>query len=508
MLDLQECIRTQCADVDPALLEMHFRRLAPSYFERHSVTDIVRHLHLLARLTGPNPVEVEVRTMTSRTFEVLVVGEDYSGTVACITTALAADGFDLEDVQVAPYLDSGREEGADSEPWYFIVTLWISGSLRGWTLPAVADRLRARLRAAFVHLAVGNFLEAQAAAADTTLGRGDPTRLSGSRTGIPPATSYEGMLLGSDFRLERKLMAGGTGEVYLATQLSLDRTVAVKVVRHEGNADDDLLARVSREAVVLGQFNCSHIVQVLAAGTLSAHGGGVVGWMAMEYMSGGDLARWMASQGVPAVEIGTRWFRQALEGLHYAHRRSVLHRDLKPHNLLLSGENDLKVSDFGLLKLIQRSPGGKTPRSTIQGTPHYMSPEQAMGERLDERSDIFSLGTTFFHVFSGRLPFSKSTAQATLVQIAQEDAPRLTDTAPMLPRPLSILIGRMMARRLEERYQDVGVILEDLASYERRGLLRCADTSTSLPVPPALLGNAETQAYEPPPAPEVDDVVI
>jgi len=137
-----------------------------------------------------------------------------------------------------------------------------------------------------------------------------------------------------------------------------------------------------------------------------------------------------------------------------------------------------------------------------------MSPEQALGERLDERSDIFSLGTTFFHVCSGRLPFIKSTSQAVLVQIAQEDAPRLGDVAPQLPRPLSVLIGRMMARRLEDRYQDVGVILEDLASYERRGLLRCADSNSVLtPLADVPGMNADTQAYEPP-AQNIDDVVI
>jgi serine/threonine protein kinase len=261
--------------------------------------------------------------------------------------------------------------------------------------------------------------------------------------------------------------------------------------------------------LVLGQFSCAYIVQVLAAGTVPGQDTGIVGWMAMEYMAGGDLAHWLNQHGVPPVEVGTRWFRQALEGLQYAHRRAVLHRDLKPHNLLLTAEGDVKVSDFGLLKLVQRTPAGKAPRAAILGTPHYMSPEQALGERLDERSDIFSLGTTFFHVFSGRLPFTKPTPQGVLAQIAQEEAPRLLDAAPQVPRPLGTLIGRMMARRMEDRYQDVGVILEDLSAYERRGLLRCADGSAIVAgLPPVVVGlDAETQAYEPP-AKATDDVVI
>src|SRR5262249_59678807 len=109
------------------------------------------------------------------------------------------------------------------------------------------------------------------------------------------------------------------------------------------------------------------------------------------------------------------WSRHALEGLHYAHKRGILHRDLKPHNLLLTAEGHVKISDFGLLQRAQRQDGRITPRSALLGTPHYMSPEQALGEPLDERSDIFSLGTTFFSLFSGRLPFENSTAPGLLV---------------------------------------------------------------------------------------------
>jgi serine/threonine-protein kinase len=487
------------------LLERHFRSLPAAYFERHSPADIARHLRLLSRLNGPHPVDVEVRPLAAHTFEVLVVGEDLSGTVAIITTALAADAFDLEDLHVTSYLDTVDNTELREEPRYFVIVLWVSGSLRGRTVGEVAQALRARLQGAFGYLAQGNLHDAQAAAAETAYARSDSTRSSGVRRSATAPAGTVGLILGGDFRLERRLMVGGMSEVHLATQLSLNRTVAVKLIRHEGDADDDMLARFNREATVLGQFNSPYIVPVLAAGTVPDHGGGILGWMAMEYLAGGDLAHWLTQHGLPPVELATRWLRQALEGLHYAHRRSVLHRDLKPHNLLLTGEANIKVSDFGLLKRIQRS-AARSARGAIVGTPHYMSPEQALGERLDERSDIFSLGTTFFQVFSGRLPFHKTTPQAVLVQIAQEDAPRLQDAAPQAPRALSVILGRMMSRRAEERYQDVGVILEDLASYERRGLLRCADSVSPVPLPgaPPVPIEAETQAYQPP---QTDDMI-
>jgi serine/threonine-protein kinase len=314
------------------------------------------------------------------------------------------------------------------------------------------------------------------------------------------------MLLGGEFRLQRKLASGGICEVYQASQLSLNRTVAVKLFHHEGSADADLFARFNQEAVVLAQFSCPQIVQILAAGTAAGPAGGTLGWMAMEYMAGGDLARYLQQQGPPLIEVGLRWLRDALEGLAYAHRHGVLHRDIKPHNLLLTSEAAVKVSDVGLLKQVQQAPSGLTPRSIIMGTPHYMSPEQALGESLDERSDIFSLGTTFFYLFSGQLPFERgSAAAAVLVQIAQEEAPRLDVVAPHLPLPLTTVVRRMMARRREERYQDVGVVLEDLASYERRGLLTFADMASLGGMHAQAWANTdqETQAYRPAPRSDV-----
>jgi serine/threonine-protein kinase len=292
-------------------------------------------------------------------------------------------------------------------------------------------------------------------------------------------------------------------EVYLGTQISLNRTVAVKLFRQEGAADDYSLARFNQEALVLAQFNCAHIVQIFAAGSAPDVGGRNLGWMAMEYMAGGDLGEWLEKHGPQAGELGSRWFRQALEGLSYAHRHRVLHRDLKPHNLLLTGEGHLKVSDFGLLKHAHRLPGDLSPESAIVGTPQYMSPEQALGESIDERSDIFSLGTTFFYILSGQLPFQKSSPTAVLRQITGQDAPRLCEIAEQVPVPLSVIIGRMMARQREERYQDVGVILEDLASYERRGLLSPyqVDSFATSSVAPVERPDIETQAYQP--APEV-----
>jgi hypothetical protein len=492
MVDLIDAVRGQCPEVDPGLLDCHFRCLPAPYFARYSAAEIARHLRLLAGLSPGQRVEVDIRSQGSTSFEVLVVGEDHAGTLACITAALAADGFDLEDVEVAAYHEPA------GWPILFVVVLRVSGSSGSRSLAELADGLRQRLRAACAHLVSGKLLEAQVLAAGgaplpTETGPAEPPG------GYLPARR-EGVVLGNDYRLERKLMLGGTSEVYLATQLSLDRTVALKIARLEGAGDDEVLDSFAREAVVMGRFDCPHIVQVHAAGTIPGRGGGVLAWIAVEYLAGGDLARWLQVQG-PPLTFGTRWFREALLGLHYAHRHSIVHRDLKPHNLLLTSEGTLKVSDFGLLLQVQRTAPGRTPRPRIVGTPHYMSPEQALAEPLDERSDIFALGSTFYHLLSGQLPFDAPTTPALLEKVAAGQAPRLAEVAPQVPRPLALLIDRMMAPRREDRYQAVEVILAELESFEARGLLDFADIAPFVPLPPPQTAGGleeETEAWPPP----------
>jgi serine/threonine protein kinase len=210
---------------------------------------------------------------------------------------------------------------------------------------------------------------------------------------------------------------------------------------------------------------------VLAAGTSDAPGGKSVHWLAMEFMEGGDLAKRLKHDGPVAMDRGVRWLRHTLEGLAYAHRQGVIHRDLKPHNLLLTGDDDVKVGDFGLVRNTKHNLDMGTVRGSVLGTPYYMAPEQAVGEVADERSDLYAVGATFFQLFSGRLPFEEKSSTAVLVAIAHRDAPRLSDVLPDVPRPLDVIITRLMARHPQDRYQDARVVLEDLASYERRGLL-------------------------------------
>lgn len=138
MFNLAESIRDQCPDLDPTLVERHFQSLPSTYFERYSAEDIKRHLHLIARLCGGQPVAVELRPLTTQTFEVVVAGFDYPGALACITAALAVHGFSLEDVQVSTYFGPEGETVESSDPRCFVTVLHMSGKLRGTSAPRLA----------------------------------------------------------------------------------------------------------------------------------------------------------------------------------------------------------------------------------------------------------------------------------------------------------------------------------------------------------------------------------
>jgi serine/threonine-protein kinase len=243
---------------------------------------------------------------------------------------------------------------------------------------------------------------------------------------------------------------------------------------------------------------CPHIVQVLASGTAAAANGSMLRWLAMEYLPGGDLAAWVRRHGTPAPDLGAAWLYESLLGLHYAHQHGVVHRDMKPHNLLLTAGGNVKISDFGLLKEAAANEMELTVQGAVMGTPHYIAPEQALGEAVDERADIYSLGASFFYLLTGRLAFQERSSTAMLLKITQHQAPRLRDVAPHVSRPMATIVDRMMALRQEDRYQSVRVVLEDIKSYVQRGLLPISVGDHAMEARAGELSPDITQVFRPP----------
>jgi serine/threonine-protein kinase len=290
----------------------------------------------------------------------------------------------------------------------------------------------------------------------------DPTRLD-----VPPSREalaardgkdLSGQALG-DFQLLRKLGEGGMGQVYLAEQRSLQRRVALKLLRHELAANEVSRRRFEQEALAVAKLTHANIVQVYAVGENQ----GLL-YMALEYVEGRNLRDYLSHKGPPELHATLSILRQAASALNRAAELGIVHRDIKPENILLTRKGEVKITDFGLSRVISDNQPATnlTQTGTTLGTPLYMSPEQVEGRPLDHRTDIYSLGVTCYHLLAGQPPFEGETAFAVAIQHVQGEPLPLRDLRPDLPPEVCAIVAKMMAKRPEERYQTAREILQDL----------------------------------------------
>lgn len=275
----------------------------------------------------------------------------------------------------------------------------------------------------------------------------------GSRS-APPGP---GRALG-EFRLLRKLGQGGMAEVWLAEQVSLERQVAVKLLRPDLMADASYVARFQREATSAGALNHPNIVQVHAVGEAEGQH-----YIAQEYVKGLTLKAYLQKKGPPELPVALHIMRQVAAALKAAGDAGIVHRDIKPENIMISKKADVKVADFGLAQLHGTGEGVDiTQEGTTLGTPLYMSPEQVSGSKVDPRSDIYSFGVTCFQMLTGRPPYEGPTAVSIAIKHLNEPVPLLSARRPDLPPALSAIVARMMAKDPDERYPSADALLSDL----------------------------------------------
>ena len=266
-----------------------------------------------------------------------------------------------------------------------------------------------------------------------------------------------------DFALEKKIGAGGMGEVYLARQVSLDRTVAVKILPRSLAAQESFMERFQREAKAAANLIHPNVIQIYSIGVEDG-----VPYFAMELVEGEDLQQ-------RARRVGRIGYQESIEvvtgvtnALACAFEKGIVHRDIKPSNIMLDRNDVVKVMDFGLAKATQDSAQmGLTQSGLIMGTPNYMSPEQAKGEPVDCRSDIYSLGVVFFELLTGKLPFAADTPAAIIYKHAFETAPPATELNPNLPPFLADVCARMLAKDPRERYANPKALLLDLNEFRQ-----------------------------------------
>lgn len=266
----------------------------------------------------------------------------------------------------------------------------------------------------------------------------------------------------SHYRVIRKIGAGGMGEVYLAEDTELDRRVALKFLAPHLCQDSDCHARFKREAQAAARLNHPNVV---AIHEVSEYNGRP--FFAMEYVGGQSLSDLMKEGKLPASRVAGLSV-QICEGLHRAHQAGIVHRDIKPTNILMDPEGRPKICDFGLAAVQGCDPLTKTG-STL-GTVSYMSPEQVKGEPLDPRSDIFSLGVVMYELLAGRPPFNRSSEVAALHAIAYEAPEPIENLCEGTCGGLSEVVLRALEKDREKRYQTCVEMMDDLRAGSQRSI--------------------------------------
>ena len=263
--------------------------------------------------------------------------------------------------------------------------------------------------------------------------------------------------------IQSEIGRGAMGVVYKAMDSVLERVVAVKTVNMALERDhaDKYEARFYQEARAAGGLNHPNIVTVYDAGKA-----GDVVYMAMEYIEGVELRALIGEGRQLGVAQALSIAAQVAEGLGYAHERGVVHRDIKPANIMVVASGPVKITDFGIARM--RASADLTQTGVMLGSPKYMSPEQVIGKRADHRSDLFSLGVILYETLVGAAPFNGENVTALMYQIVNFAPPAPSAVNPAVPQMLDYIVAKMLAKPIEERYQDARELARDLRECERQ----------------------------------------
>src|SRR5262249_54379496 len=260
---------------------------------------------------------------------------------------------------------------------------------------------------------------------------------------------------------------GGMGLVYRARDRQLDEVVALKVVRSEVLKDDpSLLDRFKQEIKLARRITHRNVLRTHDFGEADG-----VPYISMEYLEGVTLKDLIRSKGALPLGVGLSIAKQMCHGLLAAHQQGVVHRDIKPQNMLIIPESgELKIMDFGIARIseVKGEASGLTSAGTVMGTPDYMPPEQAQGQPADFRSDIYSLGVVLFETFTGRLPFDGDTVMAIVMAHIQKPPPKPRSLKPGLPADLETVILRCLEKEPARRFQTVDEVLDALSAISSR----------------------------------------
>ncbi len=287
-------------------------------------------------------------------------------------------------------------------------------------------------------------------------------KTSSGQSAAPASALAPGTVLGARYEILGLLGEGGMGAVYKARDTAVDRLIALKVIRPDLASNPAILQRFKQELVLARQVTHRNVIRIYDLGEADG-----LKFITMEYIEGQDLRSLLRAQGKLPVSEAVAIAEQILAGLQAAHAEGVIHRDLKPGNIMRDPQGRIVVMDFGLARTV----GGDnlTQTGMMVGTMEYMSPEQALAQPVDLRSDLYTVGLIIYELLSGNVPYKAESALASLLKRTQDRAVPVSDIESSVPRPLSAIVGKCLERDPAERYQLAQQILDDLAEFQGRG---------------------------------------
>jgi eukaryotic-like serine/threonine-protein kinase len=308
-----------------------------------------------------------------------------------------------------------------------------------------------------------------------------------------PGTLFDGR-----YQILRKLGAGGMANVYLAEDQELGRRVAIKILNERHANDEQFVERFRREAKNAAALSHPNIVSIYDRG--EAEG---TYYIAMEFLDGKSLKELIVTRGEAPVAVAVEYARQILSAIRFAHRHGIVHRDIKPHNVLVNGEGAVKVTDFGIARA---GASQMTEAGSIVGTAQYLSPEQARGGDVDQRSDLYSLGVVLYELLTGTVPFVGDTpVEIAMKHLSQTPEPPSRKRAD-IPRELDMVVMRALAKNPDDRYQSADEMEADLERVARgvgispeteAAATQIMRAPTTIPAPAPLSATAATMITPP-----------
>ena len=287
---------------------------------------------------------------------------------------------------------------------------------------------------------------------------------------------HPGVVFGGRYEILGILGQGGMGAVYKARDRELDRLIALKVIRPELATDASILQRFKQELILARNITHKNVVRIFDLGEADG-----IRFISMEYVDGDDLRTLLRREGKFSPKETIAVIEQVCRALDAAHSEGVIHRDLKPQNIMREKNGRVVVMDFGLARSLGES--GMTQTGAIVGTIEYMSPEQALGTTLDQRSDIFSGGLIFSELLTGKAPYEADTAIASLMKRTREEARSASDVDASVPKPLSAIVSRCLEREPDNRYHSVVELLQQLTTWEANPAITAQALSKMIPHP-------------------------